>query len=38
MARKSRYVAYARKAKNTAKEIKKGEPAKAPVNCKDARK
>ena len=38
MARKSRYVAYAKVVKKIVKETKKREPAKAPVSFKDARK
>ena len=38
MARKSRYVAYVKKAKNSVKGVKKREPVKAPAGVKGERK
>ncbi len=38
MARKSRYVAYAKKAKGGVKGVKKQEPVKAPAGVKGERK
>lgn len=38
MARKSRYVAYAKKAKNSVKGVKKQEPVKAPAGVNGERK
>ncbi len=38
MARRSRYVAYAKKAKSSVKGVKKQEPVKAPVGDKGERK
>lgn len=38
MARKTRYIAYAKAAKKSVKETKKREPVKAPADFKDVRK
>ena len=38
MARKSRYVEYAKKAKSSVKGVKKHEPVKAPAGVKGERK